>query len=137
MVLVEAGIQQPVAVGVTRQKVHGAVAGAAGGPSPLNTAFRSKPDDLPRRAALGPPRPEATVLGACVVRVSSARASSVRADPLVRARSLRAPSARGFLAPGSWWPGKAERVREGRGGRIGGGAAEGGRCLGSHTAGQD
>lgn len=35
MVLVEAGIQQPVAVGVTRQKVHGAVAaGGRGVPRP-------------------------------------------------------------------------------------------------------
>lgn len=103
VVLVEAGVQQPVAMGVTRQEVHGAVVGSVA----LRTAYRSKPDYLSGRAALGPPRPEARVLGACVVRASSV--CDVRARGPGSARARHAPNGQAPAAAGRKGRGRTER----------------------------
>lgn len=67
VVLVEAGVQQPVAVGVTRQEVHGAVVGSVAPQHriPLETR-RSIRSRGARAAAAGSEGPRD-----CVVRVSS------------------------------------------------------------------
>lgn len=101
MVLVEAGIQQPVAVGVTRQKVHGAVAGwgeslAPQHRIPLKT-LRSTPSRGARAAAAGSDGPRG-LRRACVV---SACDVSARGPAGARARApSEPPSAGDFPSPG-------------------------------------
>lgn len=78
-------------------------------PPLLSTAYRSKPDDLSRRAALGPPRPEARVLRACVVRVSS-----LRADLRVRMRQPASTARQVRATVGNRCRRNAEAFRKGR-----------------------
>lgn len=99
VVLVEAGVQQPVAVGVTRQEVHGAVVGSVAPQHriPLKTR-RSIRSRGARAAAAGSEGPR-DLRRACVV----SAASSVRAGLRVRVR-VRATSQR--RAPDASNPGK-------------------------------
>lgn len=99
VVLVEAGVQQPVAVGVTRQEVHGAVVGSVAPQHriPLKTR-RSIRTRGARAAAAGSEGPRG-LRRACVV----CAASSVRADLCVRVRATgkrRAPEASGHKGRG-------------------------------------
>lgn len=134
VVLVEAGVQQPVAVGVTRQEVHGAAVGSVAPQHriPLKTR-RSIRSRGARAAAAGSEGPR-DLRRACVV----SAASSVRAVLRVRVRvcatsQRRAPDA----ILGSRWQGLAERVHKGRGRASRGEAAEGAGYPALTQAGQN
>lgn len=128
VVLVEAGVQQPVAVGVTRQEVHGAVVGSVAPQHriPLRTRrpIRSRGA---RAAAAGSEGPRG-LRPACVVSAtSSVRGGPVRARACARARA-RAPGASGHKGRGrteqrgscggrwvprhSHQPGRTDRTRD-------------------------
>lgn len=122
MVLVEAGIQQPVAVGVTWQEVHGAVAGSVSPQDriPLKTR-RSIRSRGARAAAAGSEGPRglrrACVVSACVV--------SARGPVGALAHNQLAKDVRPWEVGGGGMPSSSVR---GGAGQIRGGAAEGGRC---------
>lgn len=83
VVLVEAGVQQPVAVRVTRQEVHGAVVGTVAPQHRIPLATRRSLRSRGARAAAAGSQGPGDLRRACVV----SAASSVRADLWARVRA--------------------------------------------------